>query len=170
MKHSDVMQLLQQKYPHVNEYDVRRVVAMGFADAQRDRSTYFLGFRLSHPSQPTPTETSSVTFLASHVTEQLSNEVATLAAENSQLKERVLELEMKVQSLCQSSIQLTVIQHQLEWLISSIALLCTVLTPLSVYNPLPLILCLQSSIHTLQTFCNCLKPWDKPAEISMVMT
>ena len=37
MKHSDVMQLLQQKYPHVNEYDVRRVVAMGFADAQRDR-------------------------------------------------------------------------------------------------------------------------------------
>ena len=119
MKHSEVLQLLQQKYPDVNQYDVRKVVDMGFPDAQSERSTHILGIRPSHPSQPTATETSAVSLLASPVSQPISNEVTTLAAENTKLKERVLELEMKLQSLRQSSILMPVIQHQLERLVSS---------------------------------------------------
>ena len=119
MKRSDVLDLLQQNYPDANEYDVRRVVAMGFPDVQSDRSTYILGIRPSHPSNPTATEMSSATLLVSPVTERISNEVAMLAAENSKLQERVSELEMKLQYLRQSSISLPEIQHQLERLISS---------------------------------------------------
>ena len=101
MKRSDILHLLQQKYPDANEYDVRRVVAMGFPDAQSDRSTYILGIR---PSHLTATEMSSTTLLVSPVTKQISNEVAMLAAENLKLQERESELEMKLQHLCQSSI------------------------------------------------------------------
>ena len=118
MKRSDVLHLLQQNYPDANEYDVRRVVTMGFPDAQSDRSTYILGIRPSHPHS-TATEMSSATLLVSPVTERISNEVAMLAAENSKLQERVSELEMKLQYLRQSSISLPEIHHQLERLISS---------------------------------------------------
>ena len=118
MKRSDVLHLLQQNYPDANEYDVRRVVVMGFPDAQSDRSTYILGIRPSHPHS-TATEMSSATLLVSPVTERISNEVAMLAAENSKLQERVSELEMKLQYLRQSSISLPEIHHQLERLISS---------------------------------------------------
>ena len=119
MKHSEVLQLLQQKYPDINQYDVRKVVTMGFPDAQSERSTYILGIRPSHPSQPIATEASSVSLLASPVSQPISNEVATLSAENTKLKERVLELEMKLQSFRQSSISMPIIQHQLERLVSS---------------------------------------------------
>ena len=118
MKRSDVLHLLQQNYSDANEYDVRRVVAMGFPDAQSDRSTYILGIRPSH-LHSTATEMSSATLLVSPVTERISNEVAMLAAENSKLQERVSELEMQLQYLRQSSISLPEIHHQLERLISS---------------------------------------------------
>ena len=98
MKHSEVLQLLQQKYPDVNQYDASKVVSMGFPDALSERSTYILGSRPSHPSQPTATEASSISLLASPVSQPISNEVTTLSAGNRKLKERVLELEMKLQS------------------------------------------------------------------------
>ena len=92
---------------------------MGFPDALSEWSTYILGSRPSHPSQPTATEASSISLLASPVSQPISNEITTLSAENTKLKERVIELEMKLQSFCQSSISMSVIQHQLEWLVSS---------------------------------------------------
>ena len=119
MKHSEVLQLLQQKYPDINQYDVRKVVTMGFPDAQSERSTYILGIRPSHPSQPIATEASSVSLLASPVIQPISNEVTTVSTENTKLKERVLELEMKLQSFRQSLISMPVIQHQVEQLVSS---------------------------------------------------
>ena len=119
MKHSEVLQLLQRKYPDVSQYDVRKVVTMGFPDAQSERATYILGIRPTHPPQPTATEACSASLLASPVSQHISNEVTTLATENTKLKERVLELEMKLQYLRQSSISMPVIQHQLERLVSS---------------------------------------------------
>ena len=68
---------------------------------------------------------SSVSLLASPVSQPISNEAATLVTEK---KESVLEIEMKLQALRQLSLLMPVIQHQLEQLI---AILCTVLTPLA---------------------------------------
>lgn len=62
---------------------------------------------------------SSVSLLASPVSQSISNEVATLVTENTKLKESVLEIEMKLQALRQLSLSMPVIQHQLEQLISS---------------------------------------------------
>ena len=53
---------------------------------------YILGIRPSHSSQLTAIEMSSVTLLASSVRQSISNEVATLATENTKLKERVLRV------------------------------------------------------------------------------
>ena len=53
---------------------------------------YILDIRSSHSSQLTAIEMSSVTLLASSVRQSISNEVATLATENTKLKERVLKV------------------------------------------------------------------------------
>jgi len=139
MKYSEVQHILQQKYPEISQYDVRKVIAMAFPDAQSERSTYILGIRRRFLS-PTATEMSStLSPISQHVA------CTTLAEENARLQERVSQLEAEVQSLQQSSVPLFVIQQQLDQLIHLTALLCVVLIPLSILNPSPSILCLKSS-------------------------
>ena len=62
---------------------------------------------------------SSVSHLASPVSQPISNEVATLVTENTKLKQSMLEIEIKLQVLRQLSLSMPVIQHQLEQFISS---------------------------------------------------
>lgn len=113
MKYSEVQHILQQKYPEISQYDVRKVIAMAFPDAQSERSTYILGIRRRFLS-PTATEMSStLSPISQHVA------CTTLAEENARLQERVSQLEAEVQSLQQSSVPLSVIQQQLDQLTSS---------------------------------------------------
>ena len=110
-----------EKFGNMTAYEAKRIREQAFPDSVNDQTTYVCGVKPSHVVPSTP-GTSALAPVLPPALEPSSSHPATdhefLTCENTELKQRVSDLEAELESLQQSSIPLAVIESQADHLIS----------------------------------------------------
>lgn len=111
VKFSEIKEILEKKYGETTSYEAKKILELAFPGAATDRTTYMYGVRLRSSSG------TSSHLLASQQAFEPSA-VSLLTSENAKLKEKISNLESRLECMDQSSLMIANNESQTEQLIS----------------------------------------------------